>query len=380
MNLIPSDDESVNIFIVDDVPANLNLLRDLLEKKLYRVSAFPSGALALNALRRLVPDLILLDVMMPEMDGFQLCAKLRDDERTRDTPVIFMSALDDTASKIRAFDMGGSDYVTKPFREKEILVRIDRQLQLNRQHQQIVNQAEKLKKANQELHKLEQQRDSFVQMLVHDLRSPLHGMVLLSEIISQDMADKDRDLSDMAKEMCRAGNRLLGMVGNVLDISRMESGMLPIQKNTLNLRGLALEVAGSLKGKQKEKSIEIQIIGEDSSCLGDRELTRRVLENLFSNALKYAGNNGWVSVSLGGNEGQCLCSVSDSGPGIPADFVARVFDKYSQAEQQAAGLGKSSGLGLAFCKLAVESMGGRIGAESRPGKGGFFWFSLPQSI
>jgi signal transduction histidine kinase len=377
MNLIPTPEKSVHVFIVDDVPANLSLLRDLLETKGYKVSAFPSGNLALKALRRLTPDLILLDVMMPEMDGFQLCERLRADTRTQETPVIFMSALDDTESKLRAFDIGGSDYVTKPFREKEILARIDRQLQVTRQHMQIVRQSEALHQANLDLRKLERQRDDFVQMLVHDLRSPLHGMVLLLDIIQEEMAPKDRELSNMAAEMSRAGHRLLGMVGNVLDISRMENGMMPIHPTTLQMQEVAQDVVTTLKGYQLERGIEILVGGEARPCLGDRELVRRVLENFVSNGLKYAGTNGWVAIQFETECDHCRCTVSDNGAGIPEIFLEKIFEKYAQAEQKVASTGKSSGLGLAFCKLAVEAMGGEIGAEIRPGKGGYFWFRLP---
>ena len=164
-----SREDVPNVIVVDDTPANLQLLTGMLKERGYKVRPVPSGKLALQAAKNDPPDLILLDIMMPEMDGYEVCERLKADEKLREIPVIFISALNETMDKVRAFGVGGVDYVTKPFQFEEVDARVRTHLELQRQRR-------KLKENYEQLRRLEELRDNLVHMIVHDLRNPLTGI------------------------------------------------------------------------------------------------------------------------------------------------------------------------------------------------------------
>jgi len=172
-----NENKTATIMVIDDTPANLKLLEEMLRGRGYRVMQFPRGAMALKAAAKNPPDLILLDIMMPEMDGFEVCRRLKAEERLKEIPVLFISSLDDTDSKLKAFSEGGVDYVTKPFQETEVLAWVKTHLELRRKSLQIETQKRQLQKNYDHLRELEELRDNLVHMIVHDMRSPLTGLL-----------------------------------------------------------------------------------------------------------------------------------------------------------------------------------------------------------
>lgn len=369
------------IMLVDDTPANLSLLEEILRGRGYRVVAFPRGAMALRAAAANPPDLILLDIMMPEMDGFEVCRRLKADERLGETPVIFISALDDTANMLRAFDSGGVDYVSKPFQESEVLARVAAHLRLRQQQLEIEAQRRRAQESYERLCDLESQRDQLVHMIVHDMRSPLMGILGFSEILEMELRQAGNgDLLELTRQLRASGAYLNEMVSTLLDVSRLEAGAMPVNKRQCELGNLIADALDALKAYSREARIEFHPPNAPVAAICDPDLTRRILQNLVANALKFGGAKGLVCVDLSVTESGVVVAVSDTGDGIPLEYQARVFDKFAQAPGGGSGKAYSTGLGLTFCKLAVEAQGGEIGLKSEIGRGSTFQFNIPPSM
>ncbi len=356
-----------SLLIVDDTPGNLRLLSEMLKRSGYNVRPAPSGELALQAARLDPPDLILLDINMPEMDGYEVCRQLRLDPRLLPIPIIFISALHETLDKIKAFGMGGVDYITKPFQFEEVEARVRTHLELRRRELM-------LQESYARLQSLEQLRDNLVHMVVHDMRSQLTVVTTglgLMQIMNDEGQEPDGKL---LRNMAGAAGQLNEMITQLLDISRLEAGQMPLRKTVCDLALMAREVMDSLAGPAAGRELRL---AAPAPCLADcdQDLVRRVLVNLLANAIKFTPRNGTVAARLSRQAGQVRIAVTDTGPGIPPEFHQRVFEKFAQVE--AGHKRQGTGLGLTFCKLAVEAQGGRIGVESVPGQGSTFWFTLP---
>jgi two-component system sensor histidine kinase/response regulator len=353
---------TADILVVDDTPESLKVLIEILQNRGYRVRPAASGRRALASATKAAPDLILLDVCMPEMSGFELCRLLKQEESTKNIPIIFLSALDDTEDKLRAFQEGGLDYITKPFQEAEVVARIETQLTILRQRRQI-------EADYQRLLQMEKMRDTLTHMLVHDLRAPLTGIVGYIHVIERSCGLKFNELSlDCIQQVKGLSSRMVEMISMILDVSRLEANELPLSIVTSEMVGL---VRDSIQVLGNE---EIAVEGSPRVTVDcDPELMRRVFTNLLSNALRYSPPDKKVRVHLTSREGEVEARVCDYGKGIPPEEHDRIFEKFAQVERQ----GHHSGLGLAFCKLVVEKHGGRIGVDSQVGDGSQFWVRLP---
>jgi signal transduction histidine kinase len=373
-----NQNDTATIMVVDDTPGNLKLLEEILQGRGYRVVQFPSGAMALRAAARNPPDLILLDIMMPGMDGFEVCRQLKADESLKDIPVLFISALDDTGCKMKAFSAGGLDYVTKPFQAEEILSRVKTHLELRRQALRIEEQKRQLQEDHDRLLELEELRDNLTHMIVHDMRSPLTGILGFAEMLMGELKELGHDKPAMYAEQIQVtGSRLRDMVTTLLDISRIESNAMPLEMKGCDLREVITNALASLGALAKESTVLFEPPADSTDALCDPEISRRVVANLVANAVKFTGRSGEVRIALNRVSDGVSVTISDTGPGIPPEYHKRIFDKFGQVTARNEGKKYSTGLGLTFCKLAIEAQGGRIGVESEIGKGSTFWFILP---
>ena len=377
----PAPPPDATILLVDDNAANLQVLRESLAGLGGRILVAKSGAAALSIVERALPDMILLDIMMPEMDGFEVCRRLKGDGRFASIPVLFLSALSDTADKVRAFAAGGVDYVTKPFQVEEVRARVCTHLGIRRLQAQLETANCELTAGYERLRELEALRDDLVNMIVHDLRNPLAAIslfaALLEEAEGERLTPKGRDnLGRIAK----SSDVLIEMISSMLDVSKMESGQMKIARAPCDLAVVAREVVARLEGLALGRALTIEAPAEAVLVDGDEQLLSRLLQNLVGNSLKFAPpDDGWVRVGLEPTAATVRCTVRDNGPGIPREHQERVFDKFWQAEARQRGHKYSSGLGLTFCKMVVEAHGGAIGVESEVGAGSCFWFELPRS-
>jgi len=377
--IVPKDQQSVpNVLIVDDTPANLKLLAEMLKRSGYKARPVPSGKLAIQAVQNERPDLILLDINMPEMNGYEVCAQLKADAASKDIPIIFISALDETTDKTRAFAAGGVDYVTKPFQFEEVESRVQTHLKLRRLQAELETQNLLLQERYDQLKQLDELQDNLTHMVVHDMRSPLMGIMGNLELLDMN-SDKKLNHKELAplKNARSAALVLAGMVTSLLDISRMEQGQMPLDMTTTDLDVLIQSAFNSLGCLTKKVKLIHQKRSLPVTINCDANLIARVIANLVGNAVKFTPEGGNVTVFAQRNEAEAKLSVADTGSGIPRKFHQRIFEKFGQVEARQQREVHSSGLGLTFCKLAAEAHGGRVGVESTVGEGSVFWFTLP---
>nr|CAA9293448.1 hypothetical protein AVDCRST_MAG63-4549 [uncultured Armatimonadetes bacterium] len=238
-----------------------------------------------------------------------------------------------------------------------------------------------LQTAHDELQAAQESRDALTHMIVHDMRTPLTSVITGLQTVQQ--VGEDPALREEFVEGALVGaNRLLGMVNNLLDISKMESGQMVLNQDAFPVSEAIREAADTVEALTREKGITLRLElgpgGEDARVCADREIVRRVLVNLIGNALKFTPEGGSIAVRSEPGPGGVVCvSVTDTGPGIAPEHQARIFDKFYQVQPGAVGGVASTGLGLSFCRMAVEAHGGRIGVDSAPGQGSRFWFTLP---
>jgi signal transduction histidine kinase len=340
----------------------------------YQVQTFTRGQAALEAAASAPPDVILLDIAMPEMDGYEVCRRLKADARLATIPVIFISALSATRDKIKGFACGGVDYVTKPFQIEEVHARVETHHKLRQLQIQLERQNGELRDSYNQLRKLEELRDNLTHMVVHDMRSPLAITQMSLEMLKTTLTGLSEQESKLLEGALRGAQTMNRMTTQLLDVSRLGAGQMPLNKSDCDLAAVAqaaLEAISPLLGDRHA----VLDIREPLTAVCDVVLLRRVLDNLLSNALKFTPPGKEITLSIAREGDAAQLGVTDTGPGIPEEFHQKIFEKFSQiaGEQQS----KGTGLGLTFCKLAVEAHGGKIGVDSEIGRGSTFWFTLP---
>jgi signal transduction histidine kinase len=366
-----------DLLVVDDTAANLRLLTRLLSGFGYRVRPVTSGAAALQAARAEPPDVVLLDVDMPEMDGYEVCRRFKADPALAEIPVLFLSALGETEDKLAAFAAGGVDYVTKPFHVEELRARISTHLELRRLRLELEGRNQELDESYRRLREVQQLRHDLIHMVAHDMRSPMMGIsgyLELLEIEGDQLGEEHREFVARALDAARA---LVRQLDAMLDADRLETDHLPLRLGFHDLAALADRAIRSF-GPIAAQRVVWSGVREAPRVSCDPELVVRVIANLVANALAYSDERDVVEVGWGHSAapGRARFEVRDRGPGIPEELRGKVFEKYV-TKGASRGRTRSMGLGLAFCKLAVEAHGGTIDFDSPPSSGTIFWFELP---
>jgi two-component system sensor histidine kinase/response regulator len=352
----------------------------MLKEKGYTVRPVPSGKLALQAVESIPPDLILLDINMPHMNGYDVCEHLKSHNNTRDIPVIFISALAETIDKVRAFGVGGVDYITKPFEFEEVQARVEAHLALRTLRLQLESNNRRLEESLARQRDLEQIKERLVEMIVHDLNNPLAAITAYSHFLlnripkGSEVAEAVQDVTESALSMNR-------MVLNILDVMQLQERELQPRRSSVDLADLIESAVRTFQStaQRAENKIEIKTQADVPPVSLDRDLMQRVLENLLENSLKYTPKGSSVVVEAGvTSDGEIAINTSDRGPGVPEDKRDQVFEVCARLERdQEADLRKSRGLGLAFCKMAVEAHGGRIWIDNNEPQGAVFCIRLP---
>jgi signal transduction histidine kinase len=381
----PGDDASV--LVVDDNPANLDLLAQILGARGYRVRAVPSGAMALSSARLSPPDLILLDIKMPDLDGYATCQALKAEAATRDIPVIFISALDEAWDKVKAFQAGGSDYLTKPFYAEEVLVRARHQILLRRLQASLQERSASLAAANLELLELGKFKERFTAMVVHDLRSPLTsiGVILEALPLQADPAARER-LAGLGQQALR---NLLDLVNNLMEVSRGTEREIQVQAEPVRLPDLVQWAREAFLPQLEARRLRLDLaVAPDLPVLqADPKLVQRAVGNLVGNAIKFTPVGGEIGLHVGvlacyGVEERrswLALSVKDSGRGIPEQELPFIFDPFHQVRVKDGNAG--FGLGLAIVQRIMAAHRGRATVQSREGAGSTFTllFPLPET-
>jgi signal transduction histidine kinase len=358
--------DMVSILMVDDNPVNLQVLTSMLKQSGWRPRPVTSGQLGLQAARKEPPDLVLLDVNMPEMNGYEVCEQLKADARLAQIPVIFVSALGETMDKVRGFAVGGVDYITKPFQLDEVKARV-------------TTHRRELQASYDKLRESERMRDSLVHMIVHDLRSPLTAISAYLDLFGQAAKEKlGAETQEDVANALHATRNMIRMINGILDVSKMEAQMMKLDLRECDLVRVVGQSLDDLESLVGSRRLAFKPPAAPARVLADQEIISRIVQNFLANALRFTPADGEIHVGLVAEAEHVRVFVADTGPGIPPDFRESIFDKFFQIGGSALPTNRSTGLGLAFCKMAVEAHGGRIGVDSELGKGSNFWFTLPR--
>lgn len=355
-----------SILIVDDTAENLRLLAGMLTTRGFDVRPVTSGEDALATVAHSAPDLVLLDVNMPGMDGFEVCTKLKAHPQWREIPVIFLTALSEVSDKVKGFSVGGVDYITKPFQLEEVQARVDNQLALRAARQQLADSLQRLQD-------LEQLRDELVHMVVHDMRSPLSSLIMNLGLMKMQVPG---DLAETVDDVVLAAKDLNRMANTLLDLSRLEEGKMPLNRAQCDLVQLATQARDALAAMDPSRAIEVET-KEPVLVNGDADLLRRVLENLIGNGIKHTPTGGRLRITVHRTSPSVRVAVQDEGPGVPIEARVRIFEKFGALAARKEQKYHSVGLGLAFCKMAIECHGGSIGVAAAVPRGSVFWFEVP---
>jgi two-component system, sensor histidine kinase and response regulator len=364
---------SGRVLVVDDEEHNRVLLRDWLEAQGHEVTEAVDGQQAMDEVTSRAPDVILLDVMMPKVDGFEVCRRLKADPQTALIPILLITALTDRQDRLTGVAAGANDFLTKPIDVQDVTFRIGNALYAKRLYDQMADNYQRLRE-------LEALRDDMTHMLVHDLRTPLTSVITgmqTVEMFGELNARQQRSL----RLALAGGQSLVRMISDLLDISTMEDGSLSLEYQNLAATDLVERALKEIETLAQEKSLALVRDFPTSSLTlsGDEEKLRRTLVNLLGHAVQFTPRGGTITASVrpGGGEKTAVFSVSDTGEGIPKEALERLFEKFGQLDTGQAGQKLSTGLGLTFCKMAVEAHGGRIWVESEFGRGSTFAFTIP---
>jgi two-component system, sensor histidine kinase and response regulator len=363
------------ILVVDDESVNQELMKEVLEDAGHSVDVASDGESALRRVREDPPDVILLDVMMPGMDGFTACSRLKENPATAAIPVLMITSLRDREDRLRGIAAGANDFLSKPADMQDVIMRVRNAVYTRLLHDRVLEDLNRLRE-------LEQMRDTLSHMIVHDIRSSLTAVVWALRMLMRE--DAERPLTPEQRSRCLASamsstGEVLEMAGSVLDVNRLEEGRMPLAIAPHPVRPLIDEAVDSLGVMLRGNPLVIDTGDPSPVVQCDRDIVRRVLLNLLYNAVKYSPSDGTITIEAAAGDECVRVSVTDRGSGIPHEVQDGVFGKYVQVDgdgRRVDGM-HSSGLGLTFCKLAVEAHGGTIGVESELGSGSTFWFTLP---
>jgi CheY-like chemotaxis protein len=354
--------EKTKILIVDDTPENLDILQGLLQDE-YQLFAAPAGEIAIQIAKKQVPDLILLDIMMPGMDGYEVCRQLKADESTKDIPVIFITAKVETNDEVKGFNVGGVDYITKPFSPQAVLARVKAHLALKREKELLIE--------NMQL------KEDVERITRHDLKNPLTAIINYPKLIARDNLTENQ--IEKLDKISDAGVKLLNMINLSLDLYKMEQSTYIFMPEPIDILQILNDIIHEKRHHIRSKRVIIQIlvngapISEEDSFIvhGEELLFYSMLSNLFKNALEASPRNEKIQISLT-KENECLISIHNQGA-VPEDIRDHFFEKYTTSGKHG-----GTGLGTYSAKLIAETLGGFITMESAEQSGTMIKIFFPR--
>jgi signal transduction histidine kinase len=377
-----------HILIVDDIDENLQVLGNILSREGFDTSFALSGKQALSIIEDTLPDLILLDISMPVMDGFEVCSILKKEEKTKSIPVIFLTAKTEIDNMVHGFSLGADDYVTKPFNTLELLARVRAHVDLKKskdiileQNKKLSNLVEQLSKNNLELNKLIASKDKFFSIIAHDLKGPvgnlssfLSFMTEQYENISQEEFKKDLVLLE------NASIKIRDLLENLLTWARSQKGDIQYKPENFNISKLIQSNVQLFESSAKNKKISIiNNIPENLFGFFDYQMITTVVRNLISNALKYTNDSGSITISETEGAEFIEITIQDTGIGMSLIIVENLFKiDVKHFSTEGTGGEKGTGLGLILCKEFIDKHSGKIWVESEMGKGSKFKFTIPK--
>jgi two-component system sensor histidine kinase/response regulator len=373
-------DESIDIsnkviLVIDDSSLDRKLISKVLERQQFRVFSVGSGEEGIAMIESVKPDLILLDIMMDGMDGLETCKILKKMPDCQNVAIIFVTEKADSNTILQAFSEGATDYITKPYRIKEAMARIETHLKVRsllEKHEEFIKA---LTQANTE-------KSKFLGIASHDLKNPLISINGLSSLLaSGKFGALSSSQAEMVSSIYEASEAMLALVDDLFDVALIETGQLNVEIDEVDLNSMVKTSVNLYRVTAEKKDIEIDFVGRDvpEKVLCDKRQVRRVMDNLLSNAIKFSEPGTTISVILESDHDWVFFRVADEGPGIPVDEFDKLFGSFSKTSVNPTGGETSTGLGLNICKKVMEAHGGEIYAENLPEKGAQFSVQLHNS-
>lgn len=358
-----NENNNTLILLVDDVPENINILYQTLSNQGYLFAVATNGKETFTAVESEKPDLILLDIMMPEISGFDVCKKLKQDPKTSDIPIIFLTAKNELDDKVKGFKLGAVDYITKPFEAEEVKARVATHV--------------RLRKSEQRLIELNATKDKLFSIIGHDLRGPIGNIRDALEMIMQGVIVTDM-IEEFIESMSKEAKQTYNLLENLLYWARTQQNEIEQNPENLFLNEITTNMFELLGSMADAKSIElINDTDLHHTAYADKNMIETVLRNLISNAIKFTPEFGKISVTSEMENDIINISVVDTGVGISQDDKEKLFSKSLYYTTYGTNNEKGSGLGLMLCKEFVERNKGKIRVESKIGEGSTFIVTLP---
>lgn len=387
-SLTPETREHAVILLIDDNESSIGMLVKYLQEVGLDVITARNGRMGLKRAQFAHPDLILLDVMMPEMDGFEVCRQLKADSKASDIPVIFMTALHEVQNKVKGFSAGGVDYITKPIQQEEVLARVRTHLKIQAQQRQLQEQAIALAQAREleesarkAAERANAAKSRFLANMSHELRTPLNTILGFSQLALQDQTQPPVQQEHL-EIIHRSGEHLLTLINDVLDMAKIEAGRTTVNEEGFELQSMLHDLHSMLRLKANQKGLFLKLDCQPAVpkyVVSDAIKLRQVLINLIGNAIKFTETGGVIihiaSEALNSSLLTLQCSISDTGPGIAPDEMSHLFEPFAQTST-GRHTQNSSGLGLSISKHFVELLGGELSVSSDMGKGSVFSFYI----
>jgi CheY-like chemotaxis protein len=380
------------ILIVDDEPLNIEILCDILGPE-YRIFMKTSGASALDFTDKHIPDLILLDIIMPDISGFDVLEKLKSSEKTKGVPVIVITGLDSVEDEEKGLALDAADFIHKPFSSKIVKARVRNQLQIVNQIRAINDNMAELIKLHRDLEAAveaaetaNRTKSAFLAKMSHEIRTPLNAILGISEIhLQTENAPKDpKETKEAFTRIYNSGDLLLGIINDILDLSKIEAGKLELIPARYDVASLISDTVFLNMIKYENKPVNFTLKVDEnvpSALFGDELRIKQILNNLLSNAFKYTAS-GEVELSAAVENSEnavtLVFSVRDTGQGMTPEQIDKLFDEYSRFNLEANRTTEGTGLGMSITQNLIRMMNGEILAESKPGAGSLFTVRLPQ--
>jgi signal transduction histidine kinase len=349
------------ILIVDDTPANVSVLLQCLGDRGYRLMVAEDGEEALAQIARTLPDLVLLDVMMPGIDGFETCRRLRERPASKDLPVIFMTALTETAEKVKGFAVGAVDYITKPIQHEEALARVSTHLMLRRLRSDLAKELAL--------------KERFMRIAAHDLRNPLFLILMAGELVKR-MGGASAELAEHLDDIHSSANQMRRIIDTFLQINYPDAGGAR-KRIDLNAVTKAVVEQNEPTAQSKQIALKSEYTADLPLAQGDVAHVYQALTNYLANALKFTAPQGRVVVRTLLRGDRVRAEIEDNGPGVRPAERTQLFTEFARLSNRPTAGEESTGLGLAIVKQLIGSLKGEVGADFPEAGGSIFWFELP---
>ncbi len=372
MNKNEIAEEQSLVLIVDDNPNDLQIIGNILKEMNYKIAAFTNAGDALEFINKKLPDIIILDIMMPEVDGYELCRQIKQLDFARDIPVIFISALRETVDIVKGFEIGGMDYITKPFKKQETIARVSAHLTIFRQRKE-------LNKLNDELKEINSTKDKFFSIIAHDLKNPLGAFRNVTSFLLKNFKTlPEEEKLDFVDLMNQSASHVYTLLENLLNWSRTQTGRMEFNPEKFNLALVVADTIQLVKMSADKKEITlVNNIEPDTLVVADINMITTVIRNLITNALKFTHKGGTITVNGTPKGDYYQVEVADTGVGMSEDIKQKLFNIKHHHSTLGTNEERGTGLGLILCKEFIERNNGHIWVDSEPDKGSKFNFTLP---